>query len=84
MIVGSLGLLLALQHGDSASGGFAFSQGLEASCSMAERLGPFDFASYLHHQIVHRWADAGRVALLRAHRLRGNIKRLAGLDRPDS
>ncbi|MBD0417224.1 transporter substrate-binding protein [Oryzicola mucosus] len=45
MIVGSLGLLLALQHGDSAyySDGFAFSQGLEASCSTAERLGPFDF-----------------------------------------
>ncbi|PSJ65183.1 urease accessory protein UreF [Kumtagia ephedrae] len=80
---GGLGLLVALQHGDSQfpSGGFAFSQGLEASSQLAERLGAFDFAGFMRAQIRHRWAEADRVALVRAHRLRGDLARLAALDR---
>jgi urease accessory protein len=79
---GDLGLLVALQHGDSQfpSGGFAFSQGLEASSQLAERLGAFDFAGFMQAQIRHRWAEADRVALVRAHRLRGDLARLAALD----
>lgn len=76
------GLLVALQHADSQfpSGGFAFSQGLEASSQLADRLGPFDFAGFLDVQLRHRWADADRVALVRAHRLCGDLERLAALD----
>jgi urease accessory protein len=79
---GDLGLLVALQHGDSQfpSGGFAFSQGLEASSQLAERLGAFDFAGFVQAQIRHRWAEADRVAMVRAHRLRGDLARLAALD----
>lgn len=75
-------LLLALQHADSQfpSGGFAFSQGLEAASQLADRLGGFDLAGFLAAQIRHRWADADRVALIRAHRLDGDLHRLAMLD----
>ncbi len=75
-------LLLALQHGDSQfpSGGFAFSQGLEAASQLADRLGNFDFASFLAAQIRHRWAEADRVALIRAHRIGGDLPTLAALD----
>ncbi len=75
-------LLVALQHGDSQfpSGGFAFSQGLEASSQLADRLGGFDFSSFLQVQISHRWAQADRVALVRAHRAGGDLAALAALD----
>lgn len=77
-----IGLLVALQHCDSQfpSGGFAFSQGLEASSQLVDRLGPFSFPGFLHAQIGHRWADADRIALVRAHRLRGDLSALATLD----
>ncbi len=77
-----IGLLVALQHGDSQfpSGGFAFSQGLEASSQMVDRLGAFSFPGFLHVQIAHRWAEADRVALVRAFRLRGDLAALAALD----
>lgn len=76
------GLLLSLQHADSQfpSGGFAFSQGLEAASQLAHRLGAFDFAGYLAAQIRHRWAEADRVSLVRAHRCRGDLAALAALD----
>lgn len=76
-------LLTALQHGDSQfpSGGFAFSQGLEASSQLADRLGGFDLAGFVETQIRHRWAGADRVALVRAYRLAGAIGLLADLDR---
>lgn len=75
-------LLLALQHGDSQfpSGSFAFSQGLEASSQLAERLGALDFEGFVAAQIRHRWALADRVALARAHRLGGDIAGLVALD----
>jgi len=78
-----MGLLVALQHADSQfpSGGFAFSQGLEASSQLADRLGPFDFAGFVEVQIRHRWAQADRVALVRAHRLGADLAALAKLDR---
>ncbi|WP_395446161.1 urease accessory protein UreF (plasmid) [Aminobacter sp. UC22_36] len=83
MSLSATNLLVALQHGDGQfpSGGFAFSQGLEASSSLAERLGAFDFAGFVDTQIVHRWAGADRVALVRAHRLAGDLDALAELDR---
>ncbi len=77
-----LGVLVALQHGDSQfpSGGFAFSQGLEASSQLADRLGTFDFPAFLRTQIMHRWAEADRPAIVRAHRLAGDLDALAQLD----
>lgn len=78
----SSGLLLALQHADSQfpSGGFAFSQGLEAASQLVSRLGAFSFAGFLEGQIRHRWAEADRVALMRAHRCGGDFDALARLD----
>lgn len=75
-------LLLALQHADALfpSGGFAFSQGLEASAALAAELGPFDIDDFLAAQIRHRWAGADRVALVRAHRLNGDADAIARLD----
>lgn len=83
MSVPSAHLLVALQHADGQfpSGGFAFSQGLEASSTLAGKLGAFDFAAFVDIQIRHRWADADRVALVRAHRLGGDLEALAELDR---
>lgn len=83
MSLSATNLLVALQHADGQfpSGGFAFSQGLEASSSLAERLGAFDFASFVDTQIRHRWASADRVALVRAFRLAGDLDALAELDR---
>lgn len=77
------GLLVALQHADSQfpSGGFAFSQGLEASSQLAGRLGPFDFSGFVEVQLRHRWASADRVALVRAHRIGDDLPRLVELDR---
>lgn len=83
MNISAANLLVALQHADSLfpSGGFAFSQGLEASSSFAEKLGAFDFASFVQGQIHFRWATADRVALVRAHRLAGTLEAIAELDR---
>lgn len=83
MIAGEPRMLLAvLQNADGQfpSGGFAFSQGLEASAQYAERLGGFDLRSFLDLQIRNRWATADRVALVRAFRQQGNVERLAELD----
>jgi urease accessory protein len=75
-------LLVALQHTDSQfpSGAFAFSQGLEASAQLEQRLGPFDFANFLDVQLRHRWANADRVVLARAYRFAGDLPQLAALD----
>jgi urease accessory protein len=75
-------MLRALQHSDSQfpSGGFAFSQGLESSSQLVAQLGEFDLANFLHSQIVHRWADGDRVALVRAHRCGFDFTALADLD----
>ncbi len=78
----SAGLLLALQHGDSLfpSGGFAFSQGLEATAAEAECLGSLDLARFVAAQIRHRWAGFDRVAVIRAHRAGQDLDTLAALD----
>jgi len=75
-------LLTAMQHADGQfpSGGFAFSQGLEAASQLAAHLGGFDFAEFLHVQIRHRWTGSDRVALIRAYRLRGDLAALSVLD----
>ncbi len=82
MSIPAASLLVALQHADGQfpSGGFAFSQGLEASSSLTDQLGAFDFADFVEGQIRHRWAYADRVALVRAHRLGGKLQALAELD----
>lgn len=76
------GLLIALQHADSQfpSGGFAFSQGLEAASQLVDRLGAFTFAGFLEAQIRYRWAEADRVALVRAHRCGNDLDAVAQLD----
>ena len=83
MRLSAANLLVDLQHADGQfpSGGFAFSQGLEPSSSLADRLGKFDFAGFVEGQIRFRWADADRVALIRAHRLAGGLEAIAKLDR---
>lgn len=75
-------LLTALQHGDSLfpSGGFAFSQGLEASIAEATDLGPFDLGAFISGQVRFRWATADRVAVVRAHRAPGPAT-VASIDR---
>lgn len=75
-------LLVALQHADSQfpSGGFAFSQGLEASSLKSAQLGGFDLACFLDVQLRHRWASSDRVAVLRAHRQDGDLARIAHID----
>lgn len=74
--------LRAFQHVDSQfpSGGFAFSQGLEASSQLDALLGTFDLGNFIASQITHRWAGADRVALVRAHRCGDDLIALAGLD----
>jgi urease accessory protein len=78
----ALGWLVAFQHADAAfpSGGFAFSNGLEASAALVEELGAFELEAFVAAQILHRWNGADRVALVRAHRLHGNLEALAALD----
>lgn len=75
-------LLVALQHADSQfpSGGFAFSQGLEASALLEETLGGWDLAEFLLAQLRHRWAEADRVALIRAHRRGDDLASVVELD----
>jgi urease accessory protein len=82
MTEGAPSFLLALQQADSLfpSGGFAFSQGLEATLTLAERLGPFDFASFAEVQIRHRWAGTDRVAVARAFRRSPDLRAVATID----
>ncbi|GAA4134418.1 hypothetical protein GCM10023067_56750 [Aminobacter aganoensis] len=54
---------------------------MEASSTLAGKLGAFDFAGFVDIQIRHRWAAADRVALVRAFRLAGDLEALAELDR---
>lgn len=83
MTVNAANLLELFQHADSAfpSGGFAFSQGLEASSLHAGEIGPLDFERYARNQLTHRWAVADRVALSRAHRLAHDQEAIVLLDR---
>lgn len=75
-------LLLALRHADGAfpSGGFAFSQGLEARAALAADFGPFDLAAFLADLVLRRWVGADRVALVRAHRVHLDLDRVAEID----
>ncbi len=75
-------LLLALRHADGTfpSGGFAFSQGLEARAALADAFGPFDLAAFLADQVLRRWAGADRVALVRAHRAAADLDAVATID----
>lgn len=83
----------ALQHADSAfpSGGFAFSQGLEAWHGLgrpggeARGPGPARLAGFVERQLRLRWRSADRVVVALAHRAaaaRGgpDLPRLAALD----
>ncbi|SFU18950.1 urease accessory UreF family protein [Mesorhizobium sp. YR577] len=82
MTIPARAMLLALQHGDSAfpSGGFAFSQGLEAASQLQGHLGPFDLETFIRGQIRHRWARADCVAMIRSHRLGGDLVATMELD----
>jgi len=79
--------LLALQHADSAfpSGGFAFSQGLEAwsaleAAESGSRVSPARLQGFLGQQLRQRWTGADRVAVALAHRAAPDIDRLAAVD----
>jgi urease accessory protein len=74
--------LVAMQQADSQfpSGGFAFSQGLEASVVEAQRVGPFDLSSFIAVQVRHRWMGTDRVAVARAHRLADDLPAVAAID----
>jgi urease accessory protein len=73
--------LLSLQHADSAfpTGGFAFSNGIEALAA----LGPLDddsLAAIITAALRHRWASSDRIALIAAYRANGDIPALAAVD----
>lgn len=83
--------LLALQHADTAfpSGGFAFSQGLEAwaglpaagaAPSPGGRVQPERLARFIAQQLRQRWRSADRVAVALAHRAAGDPAGLAAVD----
>lgn len=63
-------LLSALQHGDSAfpSGGFAFSNGIEAAGAEGAPLDKAGLLALIEQTLRHRWAEADRVALAHSHR----------------
>lgn len=75
-------LLAALQHGDSAfpSGGFAFSNGLEAAHAAGAPLDPQGLQALLEMLMRHRWAVADRVIVSRAHRAGSDMATLVSLD----
>ena len=62
------GLLLALQHGDSAfpSGGFAFSWGLEELVRDGWVGTADDLSGFLHDLLANRWQGFDRTAVRRA------------------
>jgi urease accessory protein len=76
-------LLLALQMGDSAfpSGGFGFSWGLETLKSDGLVRDGADVIAFAQAQLWHRWASADRPVLRAALAARGDLNRLAALDR---
>jgi urease accessory protein len=82
MTEGLLRFLTSLQHADTLfpSGGFAFSQGIEASLAVADRVGPFRFHSFADAHLRHRWFPTDRVAIARAHRAGGDLDRVASVD----
>ena len=81
----TLNALLALQHADSAfpSGGFAFSQGLEAWVGLQAgggRLEPARLSAFIGQQLRQRWHPADRVAVALPHRRAGDLPALAEVD----
>lgn len=77
-------VLLALQHADSAfpSGGFAFSQGLEAWSRLegGGRVPPARLQAFIGQQVRQRWACADKVAVALAHRAGSDAGRVAEVD----
>ncbi len=73
------GLLSILQHADTAfpSGGFAFSNGLEALIAEGAVGDAAGLGGVVEGLIAHRWAGCDRVALVGAHR---DPQRLPELD----
>ncbi|MCC6982087.1 MAG: urease accessory protein UreF [Bauldia sp.] len=77
-----IGALLALQHGDTAfpSGSFAFSQGLEGLAPLEGKPDAARVAAFLSGLIAGRWAGTDRVALIRSHRVTGDLSAVAEVD----
>jgi urease accessory protein len=77
-----IGLLTMLQHGDSAfpSGGFAFSNGIEALAAMNVRLDRGQLTDVVTMVLRHRWATSDRIAVAFAHRAEGNLNDIARID----
>lgn len=77
------GLLLALQHADSAfpSGGFAFSHGIEGLAAIGAPLHRQGLAAAVIATIRHRWSSSDRVALVRAYQAGDDLIRIGAVDR---
>jgi urease accessory protein len=78
-----LSTLRALWQADGAfpSGSFAFSYGIEGAIALHQRITVPEFARLASAIIRHRWAGYDRIAMLRAFRSRGNLDRIAAIDR---
>lgn len=76
------GLLTILQHADSAfpSGGFAFSNGIEALAATNMRLDRGQLTDIVSMVLRHRWAAADRIAVALAHRADGGLSDIAEID----
>lgn len=74
--------LLALQQADAAfpSGGFAFSNGIEALAAAGVKLDRPTLGGVIAAVLRHRWAGCDRIVLIRAWRAGDDLDRLAGLD----
>lgn len=77
-----LNLLRAIWQADPTfpSGGFAFSNGIEGALATGEEGGSAVLERHVRAALVHRWATADRVALLRAWRAGGDIGGLCRID----
>jgi urease accessory protein len=75
------GLLVAMQHADSAfpSGSFAFSNGIEGLAALGPPLDRLALAAVVEATIRHRWACADRVAMVHAYRAQ-DLDRVAAID----
>lgn len=77
------GLLLALQHADSAfpSGGFGFSNGIEGLFALGLPKGREGLQQVLIATLRHRWVSADRVALVQAYRAGADLDAICAIDR---
>ena len=78
-----LATLRTIWQADSAfpSGAFAFSYGIEGLIALRPDMSLRDFEQLVAATLRRRWASYDRIALLRAHRARGDLAAIAAVDR---